>query len=114
MEAFGKVLVVTRCETVATMCRVTFGSVDRGRTMRVPGRVEAMQMIADEWPDLVVIDWDLADASVVAAAARAAEVPFLTVNDDERAALAGGAVACVPRPFTSLHLWEALVPSPSL
>lgn len=111
MDGIGNVLIVTTSETVATLCRAALNSIEAGKAMRVPGRVEALQTIAAGWPELIVIDWSLADASIIAAAARTAGIRFLTLNDDERSALAGGALACIPRPFTSRHLRDVLLPA---
>ncbi len=108
MDVRLNVLVVSDSDMVRALASVAVGSsADLAASFAV-SRGEALLALGSGCFDLLVLDWRLPAASVIAAAARNAGVPFMTVNDDDLSALRGGAFACVPCPFTSRTIAGAL------
>lgn len=108
MHRIGDAVVVSPSEHVRLVSSAALASWGGVRVHPVSTRPEAMRTLGSITPGFCVIDCDMPDAMVVAAACYTAGVPFLTINDDHSAAAHAGARACISRPFNAARLIDAL------
>lgn len=108
MFRIGDAMVVSSSKAVRALTGSALVAWGDARVRPASTRQEALHMLAERTPGLAVIDYEMPDAMVVAAACYHAAVPFVTINDDERAAAHGGARACVSSPFNAARLVDAL------
>lgn len=108
MHRIGDAMVVSPSEFIRLVSTTALASWGDVHVRPASTRQEALRMLTGMTPGLVLLDCDMPDAMVVAAACYNAAVPFVTINDDSRSAASGGARACISRPFNAARLIDAL------
>lgn len=108
MAQLGDAVIVSASKAVQTLAGAALVAWGDARVRGAFDRSQALRMITDRTPGLAIIDYEMPDAMVVAAACYNAAIPFVTVNDDDAVAASGGARACVSSPFNAARLVDAL------